>query len=64
MSIDFDHIRPLSSFNLTDREQLKKATHFTNIEPLLKHDNRKKIARYHEYDLMVQNEKIYEYKFF
>ena len=49
-----DHSRPLSSFNLTDSDQLKEATHFSNIQPLLKQDNRKKNARYHEHDLAVQ----------
>ena len=41
-SIDLDHIRPLSSFDLTDPEQLKEAAHYTNIQPFLKSDNRKK----------------------
>ena len=58
-NIDFDHIQPLSSFDLTDPTQLKEASHFSNIQPLFKHDNRKKGANYHEHDLMVQNE--YEY---
>jgi hypothetical protein len=29
-----DHKKPLSSFDLTDREQLKEAVHYTNIQPL------------------------------
>ena len=63
-NIDLDHVRPLSSFDLTDPEQLKEAAHFSNIQPLFKHDNRKKGANYHEHDLMVQNEKLYEYEYF
>jgi len=37
-----DHIAPLSSFNLTDREQFLKACNFTNLQPLWAKDNLKK----------------------
>ena len=29
-----DHIKPLASFDLTDRKQLLEACHYTNLEPL------------------------------
>ena len=34
-----DHIIPLISFDLTDREQFKKACHFTNLQPLWAEEN-------------------------
>ena len=42
----FDHIRPLSSFDLTDRAQFQKAAHFTNYQPLWAEDNNKKGNRW------------------
>ncbi len=39
-----DHIRPLASFDLTDPEQVKAATHFTNLRPMWAADNLRKGA--------------------
>lgn len=41
-SFHIDHIRPLSSFDLTDPEQLRAACHYTNLQPLSPIDNMKK----------------------
>lgn len=34
-----DHIKPLSSFDLTDRNQFLEACHYTNLQPLWAQDN-------------------------
>ena len=34
-----DHIKPLASFDLTDRQQLLEACHYTNLQPLWAKDN-------------------------
>ena len=39
---EIDHIRPCSSFDLSDPKQQEECFHHTNLQPLWKHDNRLK----------------------
>lgn len=39
-----DHIMPLQSFDLTNRDEFLKAVHYTNLQPLLVEDHRRKSA--------------------
>ena len=64
LNIQLDHVRPLSSFDLKDYEQLKEATHYTNIQPLLAKDNLSKGDRFHEHDIWPQSENLYNYETF
>ena len=48
-NIELDHVRPLSSFDLKDIEQLKEASHYSNIQPLLQKDNRVYDYKYYSY---------------
>ena len=41
-----DHKKPLSMFDLTDREQLLQACHYTNLQPMWALDNIKKNNKY------------------
>lgn len=39
---EIDHILPLSSFNLSDRQQFLRACHYTNLQPMWFSENRSK----------------------
>ncbi len=39
---EIDHITPLHTFNLDDKEEIKKAFHYSNLQWLIKIENRRK----------------------
>jgi len=41
-----DHIRPVSSFDLTDKSQVQECFHYANLQPLWAKDNYKKGSSY------------------
>lgn len=41
-----DHIRPICSFDISDIDEVKKAFHYTNLQPLWREDNQRKSSKY------------------
>ena len=41
----FDHIKPLSSFDLTNEDELRKGCHYTNVQPLWAAENIRKAGK-------------------
>ena len=62
--VELDHIQTLSSFDLTDPEQLREAALYTNIQPLLKSDNRKKGSKIDNHDITIHRAKVYLYLYY
>ena len=42
-NIEIDHVRPISSFDISDDEQLKEAFNWRNTQPLLREIIRKRV---------------------
>ena len=57
-NIHFDHIKPVSRFNLDDENELLKCCHFTNLQPLSSKDNLEKNNKWTENDEKYWNENI------
>ena len=52
---EIDHIKPISKFDLSILEEMKKCFHFKNLQPLWKPDNRSKGNKYIEEDVSEEN---------
>jgi hypothetical protein len=63
-NIHFDHIKPVSRFNLENEEELKMCCHYTNFQPLLAKDNLRKKNRWSdEEDKYWKENIIYIYNY-
>ena len=49
-NIHYDHIKPVSKFNLSDEEELLNCCHYTNFQPLLASVNLEKHNKWSEID--------------
>ena len=58
-NIEIDHVRPISSFDISDDEQLKEAFNWRNTQPLLKEIHQKKGTKYNFLDYRLQFIKSY-----
>jgi len=57
-NIHLDHIKPVSSFNLDDENDLMECCHYTNFQPLLIKDNLKKSNKWSEKDELYWRQNI------
>ena len=60
-NIEIDHVRPISSFHISDDEQLKEAFNWRNTQPLLKEIHQKKGTKYKFLDYRLQFIKSYQF---
>ena len=57
-NIHYDHIKPVSKFNLNDPDELLKCCHYTNFQPLLSADNLEKSNKWNDETELFWNENI------
>ena len=49
-NIHYNHIKPVSAFNLDDENELLACCHYSNIQPLLAKDNMYKSCKWNDED--------------
>ena len=57
-NIQYDHIKPISKFNLSNIDELLECCHYTNFQPLLEKDNFRKSNKWSEKDELFWQENI------
>jgi hypothetical protein len=57
-NIQYDHIKPVSKFNLEDPDELMKCCHYTNFQPLMGYDNQIKSNKWDDEDELFWYENI------
>ena len=60
-NIQIDHVKPISSFDVSNEDELFKAFNWKNTQPLLKEDNLRKGSKYNELDYQLQFIKASEF---
>ena len=60
-NIHIDHVRCISSFDVTKEDELLEAFNWKNTQPLLKEDNLRKSNKYNELDYRLQFIKAYQF---
>ena len=53
-NIGIDHLKPISSFDISDGEELKEAFTWRNTQPLLKNDHKRKGTKFNFLEYQVQ----------
>ena len=60
-NIQIDHIKPISSFDVSKEDELLEAFNWRNTQPLLKEDNLRKGTKYNELDSQLEFTKADEF---
>ena len=60
-NIHIDHINPISSFDVSNEDELLDAFNWKNTQPLLKEHNLRKSTKYNELDYQLQFTKADEF---
>ncbi len=60
-NIHIDHVKPISSFDISNDNELLEAFNWKNTQPLLTEDNLRKSNKLNELDYQIQFIKAYEF---